>query len=207
MQDYPGFDLEGGEIVAHEVVENDERLEVAGWRNPILRRVALQALYEVDSADHGVGMVLEQHLLNLEHEYAVKIDEADYLSFKDRLQRMVTKISEQRLALDDILQQYASEFPIDQVAIIDRNILRIALYEMIYTDPPNSAIIIDEAVILAHTFGADNSPRFINGVLGAIDDHLIQVRQQLRSDLDPEGDARAIQLVRDRRQAHKSRPA
>jgi N utilization substance protein B len=206
MQDYPGFDLEGGEIVAHEVVENDERLNIVGWRPPLMRRVALQALYELDSTDHGVGDVLEQHLQSLEREYEVSLDEADYLSFKARLQQMVTQINAQRLALDAILQTYAHEFPIEQVAIIDRNILRIALYEMAYTDPPNSAIFIDEAVILAQTFGADNSPRFVNGVLGAIDDHLIQVRQQLRPDLDPEGDARAIQLVRDRR-ANKSRPA
>ncbi|MCS6836093.1 MAG: transcription antitermination factor NusB [Anaerolineae bacterium] len=204
MQDYPGFDLEGGEIVAHEVVEHDERLNVVGWRPSILRRVALQALYEMDSTDHGVGAVLEHHLQNLEREYEVDVGEADYLNFKARLQRMLTQINEQRLALDNILQAYAPEFPIEQVAIIDRNILRIALYEMAYTDPPNSAIFIDEAVILAQTFGADNSPRFVNGVLGAIDDHLIQVRQQLRPDLDPEGDARAIQLVRDRR-ASKSR--
>ena len=81
--------------------------------------------------------------------------------------------------LDRLIAQHAPEWPLDQVAIIDRNILRIALWEIaIYRKTPLK-VGINEAVELAKTFGTDSSPRFINGVLGSLVANLDALKQAL----------------------------
>jgi N utilization substance protein B len=69
--------------------------------------------------------------------------------------------------LDAIIRQYAPEWPLEQVAIVDRNILRIALCELRVMEDAPVKVIINEAVELAKAFGSDSSPRFVNGVLGS----------------------------------------
>ena len=72
------------------------------------------------------------------------------------------------MMLNDLIAQYAPEWPVDQLAIVDRNILRLALFEIGCSDsdtPPK--VVINEAVELAKVFGSDSSPRFVNGVLGS----------------------------------------
>jgi N utilization substance protein B len=71
-----------------------------------------------------------------------------------------------------IIAKYAPEWPVDQLAVIDRNILRMALYELQYNEDVPIKVAINEAVELAKIFGSDTSPRFVNGVLGAfMQDH------------------------------------
>ncbi|GAI29310.1 unnamed protein product, partial [marine sediment metagenome] len=68
--------------------------------------------------------------------------------------------------LDDLIKQFAPVFPVEQMSIVDRNILRIAIYEILDITPPKVAI--NEAVELAKAFGSDSSPRLVNGVLGSV---------------------------------------
>jgi len=84
------------------------------------------------------------------------------------LRLLVAGVVTNRPALDGIIARYAPEWPVDQLAIIDRNVLRLALYEIGCSQlqtPPK--VVINEAVELAKRFGSDNSPRFVNGVLGS----------------------------------------
>jgi len=83
------------------------------------------------------------------------------------LYEKVNGVHAYKTKLDVILQRYAMEYPLDQLSIIDRNILRLALYEITVMGIPIS-VAIDEAVELGSIFGSDSSARFINGVLGAI---------------------------------------
>jgi N utilization substance protein B len=76
--------------------------------------------------------------------------------------------------LDHYIQKHAPEWPLDQVALVDRNLLRMALYEFTVGEIPTK-VAINEAVELAKTFGADSAPRFVNGVLGA----LVPLRQEV----------------------------
>ena len=122
------------------------------------RRLALQALYEIDCTDHQVGTVLSERL------------EAD--SYREETRtlttRLVSGVLEHRDQLDALIRRYAPEWPLDQIAILDRNILRIAIYELIIDDTIPVKVAINEAVELAKTFGAESTPRFINGVLGTL---------------------------------------
>lgn len=86
------------------------------------------------------------------------------------MQILVTGVLKQRDNLDQVIAQHAPEWPLDQIAIIDRNILRIAIHELTQDKKLPVKVVINEAVEIAKLFGAEGSPRFINGVLGSITD-------------------------------------
>jgi N utilization substance protein B len=86
------------------------------------------------------------------------------------VQNLVHGVIDNRPVLDEAIEQYAPEFPLDQIAFIDRNILRIAIYEFAVRARTPVGVAIDEAVELAKMFGADGASSFINGVLGAVAD-------------------------------------
>ncbi|NOX64063.1 MAG: transcription antitermination factor NusB [Chloroflexi bacterium] len=123
------------------------------------RRVALQALFEIDVAGHKPGVVITHRLE--EQTPPLGRDAAAFA------RRLVQGVVETRPQLDAIIAKYAPEWPVSQIAVIDRNILRMALWEMAVEGTPVK-VAINEAVELAKVFGADSSPRFVNGVLGAV---------------------------------------
>jgi N utilization substance protein B len=124
------------------------------------RRIALQALYEIDVAHHPVGEVLTIHLRTQQPTRKV----ARYV------QELVRGVVTHRDTLDEAIRQYAPEWPLEQIAVIDRNILRIAIFEFAIRARTPVGVAIDEAVELAKMFGADGASGFINGVLGAVAD-------------------------------------
>ena len=82
-------------------------------------------------------------------------------------QELLRGVSQSRLGLDNVITRYAQAWPVSQLSVIDRNILRIALFELIYTPGTPRKTAINEAVELAKIFGSESSARFINGVLGS----------------------------------------
>jgi N utilization substance protein B len=82
--------------------------------------------------------------------------------------------------LDQFIAAHAPEWPLDQVAVIDRNILRIALWEFAVSEQVPIKVAINEAVELAKMFGSDSAPRFVNGVLGSLAERQNEIRQALR---------------------------
>lgn len=127
------------------------------------RIVALQSLYEYEfrvSAEDKSASIDEILGRNLER-YEQEIEDTDFV--KELVQGVLKKQND----LDDHIRPLAPEWPLEQIARIDRNILRLGLYELLYRAkhvPPKVAI--NEAVELAKAFGSDNSSKFINGVLG-----------------------------------------
>ncbi len=83
--------------------------------------------------------------------------------------------------LDTFIAEHAPEWPLNQVAIVDRNILRIALWEFAVKGDTPIKVAINEAVELAKTYGSDSSPRFINGVLGSLAARENEIRQSFKS--------------------------
>jgi N utilization substance protein B len=122
------------------------------------RIVALQALFETDCADHPIGLVVQQRMEDLTLPKEGR-------SF---VLRLVQGVLANRAQLDELISTYAPEWPIEQMAIIDRNILRIALFEFLIDQGTPPKVAINEAVELAKMFGSDSSQRFVNGVLGAL---------------------------------------
>ena len=124
------------------------------------RSIALQALYEVDTTTHRAEEVVARHI----YDDSVGEDALDFIT------TMVRGVLEHVHQLDRIIQRHAPVFPVQQMAAIDRNILRMALFEMKYSNDTPVKVSINEAVELAKSFGSDASPRLINGVLGAVVD-------------------------------------
>jgi transcription antitermination protein NusB len=134
------------------------------------RRIAIQVLYEIDCVNHKPEAVLVRY-----------IDNSPNLSSSNVnfLRTMVLETTRVKTTLDDLIAKYAPEWPVDQLAIIDRNILRLALWEMsIQSDTPIK-VAINEAVELAKLFGSDSAPRFINGVLGSLAERQSDIRRSL----------------------------
>ena len=127
------------------------------------RIVALQTLYEYEFRKESCDTTadVDNILSNNLGRYDTAIDDKDFVG------SLVKGVIDKQPELDSKIQPIAPEWPIDQIARVDRNILRIGLYELLYeakTIPPKVAI--NEAVELAKAFGSDNSSKFINGVLG-----------------------------------------
>ncbi len=127
------------------------------------RIVALQALYEYEfrSQSNDETVDIEEILTRNLDRYESAIDDKDFVK------KLVRGVIKKQVELDAKIQPIAPDWPIDQIARIDRGVLRIGLYELLYqakTVPPKVAI--NEAVELAKAFGSDNSSKFINGVLG-----------------------------------------
>jgi N utilization substance protein B len=122
------------------------------------RTIALQALYEVDSAARPAESVVERLLegTNLTEETAAFVRElvAGAISNKDEI--------------DSNIQKYAPAWPLEQMAMIDRNILRLAIFEILFDNKVPVKVAVSEAVELAKTFGSESSPKFVNGVLGSV---------------------------------------
>lgn len=122
------------------------------------RSMALQALYEIDCSGHPVEEVLRARLEEK------PLDSGSEILLRD----LVYGVLKHRASLDQLIQQHAPEWPVDQMAIIDRNILRMAIYELAATQQTPLKVAINEAVELAKTYGGESTPRFVNGVLGTL---------------------------------------
>lgn len=122
------------------------------------RAVALQALYEIDISGHPPAKALEERLID-EPMDPVLAEFARAIVFG------VLPIVQQ---LDDFIAQHAPEWPMDQVAVIDRNIIRIAMWEFAVSGVTPIKVAINEAIEMAKVYGSDSTPRFVNGVLGSL---------------------------------------
>lgn len=128
------------------------------------RIVALQTLYEEDFRRECGDKSFKQAAIlkrNIDR-YQETIDDKQFIK------QLVEGISRYQQAIDDIIRPVAPEWPIEQIARVDRTILRIGVYELIFAEGVPPKVAINEAVELAKAFGGDNSSRFINGVLGTV---------------------------------------
>lgn len=136
------------------------------------RNLALQALYEIDSVNHLPGEVIAHHL---EHEANLNEEASEFF------RQLVLGTLETAPDLDRVIAEFAPEWPVDQLAIIDRNILRISLWEFFVASITPLKVAINEAVELAKRYGSDSAPRFINGVLGALADREQDIRNRFEA--------------------------
>lgn len=133
------------------------------------RRATLETLYEFDIADHPPDEVLERRL----EANPIERAGAEFAAL------LVHGVIEYQDHMDRLIARYAPEWPLDQMAVIDRNILRMAIYEFLITDETPVKVAINEAVELAKVYGSDSAPRFINGVLGTLADQITELKHEV----------------------------
>jgi len=122
------------------------------------RSATLEALYEIDAARHDPVEVVARHL----EEDGLNPSGSEFLT------EVVTGVVQHSAMMDELITEYAPDWPLDQMAFIDRNILRMAIFEFLYQSDTPVKVAINEAVELAKNYGSDSAPRFINGVLGTL---------------------------------------
>jgi N utilization substance protein B len=122
------------------------------------RTIALQALYEIDSISRNAKAVVERLLseggLSEENNTFVR--------------ELVSGVIQNKDEIDGNIQRFAPAWPVEQIAMIDRNILRLAIFEILFDNKVPVKVAVNEAVELAKSFGSENSAKFVNGVLGSV---------------------------------------
>lgn len=126
------------------------------------RSIAMQSLYEWDFSEKKLGLkiVVEKNI----REFGPGLENEDFIW------QLVTGVIKHLNEIDEIIKKAAPQWPIGQISIVDRNILRIGIFELLYEDKKAvpSKVAINEAIELAKSFGGENSGKFINGVLGTV---------------------------------------
>lgn len=128
----------------------------------LARSIVLQSLYEWDFHNRQTDLtkIVERNL----KEFGPGVDEPEFIW------RIIKGVIENFEKLNKIIEKAAPEWPLNQISIVDRNVLRIGLYELLFADPNEvpPKVAINEAIELAKNFGGPNSGKFINGVLGTV---------------------------------------
>jgi N utilization substance protein B len=130
---------------------------MVGTRRKV-RILAVQALYEADAAGHEAGRVLDRLLSGEE----LSEENADFA------RALVKGVVQNKERIDENIRRFAPAWPVAQIPVIDRNILRLAIFEILLDNKVPVKVSINEAVELAKLFGSDSSPKFVNGVLGSV---------------------------------------
>lgn len=130
----------------------------------LCRSLALQVLFELDSRSDNPLKSVDDIIERVSREFAPGIDDLSYV------RELVDGATSHQAQIDIIVEKAAPDWPIDQIAVVDRNILRLGLYELIFSDRGDvpAKVAINEAIELAKTFGGESSGRFVNGVLGTV---------------------------------------
>jgi transcription antitermination protein NusB len=143
----------------------------------LAREIVVQSLYQLEmneetTAEDAVTMITDE----VKGENEIEANEADVSRIDEHVRELVQQISEKKAAIDNMLQDYLTGWQVDRLSRVDRQILRLACFELVYRDDVPPKAVINEAIELAKHFGTDESGKFVNGVLG----RLLQALDQLK---------------------------
>ncbi len=142
----------------------------------LARTLAMQSLYQWDfNGKQGKDELMKVLAYNFT-EFAPQFDDGGFAK------AIVEGVFENFSAIDETIKTFAPEWPIDQITIVDRNILRIGIYELRFNEEIPAKVAINEAIEMAKTFGGESSGRFVNGVLGAIFKKMIETGEVSEED-------------------------
>lgn len=151
----------------------------------LARSLALQSLYEWDfhsQEKEQAQSIIERNL----KEFAPEMDERPFAL------SLVKGIMDHQGEIDASIGKFAPDWPIERITTVDRNVLRMGIYELMYDDAIPSKVAINEAIELAKTFGGESSGKFVNGVLGAV------YRDQMASGVSKEADKPKEEIKNDK---------
>ncbi|HNX10654.1 MAG TPA: transcription antitermination factor NusB [bacterium] len=139
----------------------------------LARTLAMQTLFAWDFNDRKVDnldYIIAENFKN----FAPNFDDGGFV--KDTVHSVLEKVDE----IDNYIRKYATEWPLEQITPVDRNVLRIGIYELLYSENIPPRVAINEAIEIAKAFGGESSGKFINGVLGAIYNNLPEAEKEKR---------------------------
>lgn len=137
----------------------------------LLRTVAMQTLFAWDFRGKDNSYLKEMALYNFDN-FAPGMEERDFLD--DLIEGVVNNLDK----IDSYIIKYATEWPLDHITFVDRNILRAGIYELLFQDDIPPKVAINESIEIAKKFGGESSGKFVNGVLGAIYKDEIQKKEE-----------------------------
>lgn len=127
----------------------------------LARTIALQTLYQWDFNKQSQKELDDSIKRNMT-EFAPQFDDKGFIV------NLVSGVAKNQKDIDELITKYAPEWPLEQITMVDRNVLRIGIYELKYDKEIPEKVAINEAIELAKTFGGESSGKFVNGVLGSI---------------------------------------
>ncbi|MFA5048086.1 MAG: transcription antitermination factor NusB [Patescibacteria group bacterium] len=126
----------------------------------LARTIVIQSLYQWDFNDKKEDVF--EILTKNKTSFAPEFDDGGFMA------NLVKGVVEKQPEIDALITKFAPEWPLEQITIVDRNVLRLGTYELKYEDKIPAKVAINEAIELAKTFGGESSGKFVNGVLGAV---------------------------------------
>ena len=145
------------------------------------RELAVQCLYQIEMNEVSIGEALDMVFQEAKEDNEAEVIVQDEPMLRAYTEEIVTGTKARSDAIDEVLSGYLKGWKMDRLSRVDRQILRLAVYEMIIRDdiPPKAAL--NEAIELAKHFGVEESGKFVNGVLGQLIKELDSVRERLKA--------------------------
>ena len=150
----------------------------------LARTIAMQTLFSWDfngKQEKDLNDLIEQNF----KQFAPKFNDHGFVK------SIINGVIKNEAEIDSYITKYATEWPLDQITIVDRNILRIGVYELVFDQEIPSKVAINEAIEIAKTFGGESSGKFVNGVLGAIYKDVAGTLKKIEKPARPEGGPQA----------------
>jgi len=147
----------------------------------LARELAVQCLYQIEMNQVSIQDSLEMVIQEAKEDNEAEVLLEDEHALREYTENLIAGVKARASAIDDVLSGYLKGWRMERLSRVDRQIMRIAVYEMIYREdvPPKAAI--NEAIELAKHFGVEESGKFVNGVLGQLIKDLDQVRERIKA--------------------------
>ncbi len=144
----------------------------------LVRQATLEALYECETSDHDAEASYDRRIIELEEEDE-RVGQPGPRGLGKGMLRGVLRMRDE---IDAHIQDAATQYPIDTLAIVDRNILRLAIWELLTDNSAPVAAVVNEAVELAHRYGGESTPGFVNGVLRTVSQRILAGKTAMQED-------------------------
>ncbi len=150
----------------------------------LAREIAIQSLYQMEMNDVGADAAIETVLEEIEQDNESNQTVEDKPALVHYVEKLVNGTYSIRAQIDQLLIVYLKGWKMDRLSRVDRQILRLAVYEMVYLDDVPPKVVINEAIELAKHFGVEESGKFVNGVLGKMIKELDRIKAQFQLNLN-----------------------
>jgi N utilization substance protein B len=145
-------------------------------RRRLAREIALQSLYQMQMNEVTAGVAIAMAIHEAENENEAGMELKDEKIDPQYIEELVAGIEQNKILIDELLVEYLKGWQIDRLSKVDKEVLRLAAYEMIFRDDVPPKVVVNEAIELSKHFGTEESGKFVNGVLGKMIKELDEIK-------------------------------